>query len=48
MAEIVPSKDKEVDEEVYETENINDDWDQINLEKVIYNKFSGTSYSQQS
>lgn len=38
-------KDKEVDEEVYETQGINDDWDQINQEKILYTKFSGTSYS---
>ena len=37
-------KEKEIDEEVYETQNVNDDFDQINLEKLAFNKFAGAAY----
>ena len=43
-----PAKEKEIDEEVYETQNVNDDFDQINLEKLTFNKFAGAAYHQQS
>lgn len=43
MAEI---KEREVDEEVYETQGIQDDWDRINQEKMMYMKFSGSTYNQ--
>ena len=43
-----PQKEKEVDEEVFETQNINDDYDQINQEKLLYSKFTGSSFTQQS
>jgi hypothetical protein len=36
------------DEEVFETKNVNDDFDQINQDKLIYTKFSGSSYSNTS
>lgn len=38
----------DADEEVYETDKINDDFDQINQEKMVYSKFTGTTYTQQS
>ena len=38
----------EMDEEVYETQNANDDFDRINEEKLTYTKFASSAYSQQS
>ena len=42
----IENPQKEVDEEVFETQNINDDYDQINQEKLLYNKFTGSSFTQ--
>lgn len=39
---------QELDEEVYQTHNANDDFDQLNEEKMRYAKFAHTPYNQQS
>ena len=35
----------ELDEEVYETPHVNDDFDRINEEKLTYSKFASSQYS---
>ena len=37
--------EEEDDEEVFQTFNVNDDFDQLNVEKMIYTKFAHTSYN---
>jgi hypothetical protein len=39
---------EEDDEEVFQTFNVNDDFDQLNEEKMTYTKFAHSSYNQQS
>jgi len=41
-------KTKDIEEEVFETQNVADDYDQINIEKLTFNKFAGSAYHQQS
>jgi hypothetical protein len=38
----------EMDEEVYETQGVNDDFDRINEEKLTFTKFANSNYTQQS
>lgn len=37
-------KTKDIEEEVFETQNVADDYDQINIEKLTFNKFAGSAY----
>ena len=38
----------DVDEEVYETQGINDDYDQKNQDQLTNNKHTGSTFTQQS
>jgi hypothetical protein len=43
----LPLPEKVIEEEVFSTLNINDDYDQLNQEKVMYTKFHSVQQQQQ-